>query len=57
MDYAGITTMISSVGFPIVACCVMWYQNSKMQETLNTVSVTMQNLATEINDIKQKTEK
>ena len=57
MDYSSITSAISAVGFPIVACCVMWYQNSKMQETLNNVNVSMQNLANEINDIKQKNEK
>ena len=52
MDMGAITTLISSVGFPIAACCVMWYQNSKMQETLKDVSVTMQTLVTEINNIK-----
>ena len=52
MDMTAITTLISSVGFPITACCVMWYQNSKMQETLKDVSVTMQTLVTEINNIK-----
>ena len=41
MDMTGITSLISSVGFPIAACCVMFYQNGKMQETLKDVSVTM----------------
>lgn len=52
MDIGAITTLISSVGFPIAACCVMFYQNGKMQETLKEVSVTMQTLVTEINNIK-----
>lgn len=57
MDMTAITTLISSVGFPIAACCVMFYQNGKMQETLKDVSVTMQTLVTEINEIKTKLEK
>ena len=57
MDMTAITTLISSVGFPIAACCVMFYQNSKMQETLKDVSVTMQTLVTQINEIKTKFEK
>ena len=57
MDMTAITTLISSVGFPIAACCVMFYQNGKMQETLKDVSVTMQTLVTQINEIKTKFEK
>ena len=30
-----ISTFISSVGFPIVACCLMFYQNNKLTETLS----------------------
>ena len=36
-----ITQLISSVGFPISACCVMFYQNNKLQDTLNEISKTM----------------
>ena len=54
MDVNTITQIVSSVGFPIAACCVMFYQNSKMQETLKDVSVAMQSLVTEINSIKDK---
>lgn len=48
MDVTEITTMISTVGFPIAACCVMFYQNSKLQETLQDVTVTMQTLVDKI---------
>ena len=30
-----ISTFISSVGFPIVACCLVFYQNNKLTETLS----------------------
>lgn len=32
MDANTITTMVSTVGFPIVACCYMAYVNSKQTE-------------------------
>ena len=54
MDVNTITQIVSSVGFPIAACCVMFYQNSKMQETLKDVSIAMQSLVVEINSIKDK---
>lgn len=54
MDVTEITTMISTVGFPIVACCVMFYQNSKLQETLRDVTVTMQTLVDKIEAIEAR---
>ena len=54
MDLTQMTQLISNVGFPIACCCVMFYQNSKMQETLKDVSIAMQSLVTEINSIKDK---
>lgn len=32
MDFQAIITAISSVGFPIVACCYMVYTNNKQSE-------------------------
>lgn len=32
MDFQAVITAIGSLGFPIVACCVMFYLNLKMQE-------------------------
>lgn len=53
MDFQSILTAISTVGFPIAACCVMfWYMNkereSHQQETkeltaaINELNLTMQ---------------
>lgn len=36
-----IVQIISSVGFPIVACLFMFKQNSDLQRTLNEISQTM----------------
>lgn len=57
MDMTAITTLISSVGFPIAACCVMFYQNSKLQETLQQVTLTMQSLVEKVNDIEDNIKK
>lgn len=54
MDVTEITTMISTVGFPIAACCVMFYQNSKLQATLQDVTVTMQTLVDKIEAIEDR---
>lgn len=36
-----IVQIISSVGFPIVACLFMFKQNGELQKTLNEISQTM----------------
>lgn len=52
MDFLeAITQLISSVGFPISACCVMFYQNNKLQSTLNEISKTMVVMNDRINDL------
>lgn len=51
MDINGITTIIGSLGFPIAACCVMFYQNSKLQETLNELSKTLTSMNERLTDI------
>lgn len=51
MDYNIITQMIGSVGFPIVACCVMWQQNSKMQETLTELTKTLTTISERLQDV------
>lgn len=53
MDITQITTMISTVGFPIVACCVMFYQNSKLQETLTDTVVTLQKMCDRMDNIEE----
>lgn len=51
MDVNAITTLIGTVGFPIAACCVMFFQNNKLQDTLKDISVTMQKMADAIDDL------
>lgn len=48
---ADLAELIASVGFPIAACCVMFFQNNKLQDTLKDICVTMQKMADEIDEI------
>lgn len=32
MDYNSFVQAIGTLGFPIVACCALWYQNMKQSE-------------------------
>lgn len=41
MQMSDIVQIISSVGFPIVACLFMFKQNNDLQKTLNDISQTM----------------
>ncbi len=54
MDITVIAQIVSSVGFPIAACCVMFFQNNKLQDTLKEISVTMQKMADAIDDLEEK---
>lgn len=51
MDISTIAELVASVGFPITACCVMFVQNNKLQDTLKDICVTMQKMADEIEDM------
>lgn len=51
MDLTGLAQIVSSVGFPIAACCVMFMQNNKLQDTLKEIAVTMQKMADSIDDL------
>lgn len=57
MDFEVISQIIGSVGFPIAACCVMFYQNSKMQETLSSIAAAMSSMTDKIRDIESKLNK
>ena len=57
MDINALTTIISSVGFPIFACCVMFSQNQNLQKTLTEISVTMQKLADDLDELEIKDDK
>lgn len=41
MDFNSIMQAISTVGFPIVCCGVLFYQNNKLTETINELKVTL----------------
>lgn len=55
MDLTGVAQIISTVGFPIAACCVMFMQNNKLQDTLKEIAVTMQKMADSIDDLENST--
>ncbi len=55
MDVAAITEMITTVGFPIACCIVMFRQNAKLQETLAEISLTMQRLTDKVTELEQRT--
>ena len=41
MDYSVFLQAVSSVGFPIVCCGVLFIQNNKLNETLADLKVTL----------------
>ena len=53
MDMQSISTIIGSLGFPIFACCVMYWQNQNLQKTLGDISLTMQKMADDLDDMKK----
>ena len=53
MDLNSMTTLIGSLGFPIFACCVMFWQNQNLQKTLSEISLTMQKMADDLDDVKK----
>lgn len=54
MDMQIFAQIVGSVGFPIAACCVMFFQNNKLQDTLKEIAVTMQKMADSIDDLENK---
>lgn len=51
MDATTISQLIGSLGFPIVCCIVMFYQNSKMQETLSELGKTLSTMNERLSDV------
>lgn len=41
MDFNALMQAISTVGFPIVCCGVLFYQNSKLTETISDLKITL----------------
>lgn len=54
MDVSQITQMIGSLGFPIACCCVLFWQNSKLQETLTAITVTMERMSERLSAIESE---
>lgn len=46
-----IASFISGVGFPICACIFLYIINSKMQNTLNNLSVLLQKMTDQLNNV------
>jgi len=57
MDINTITQLIGSLGFPIACCCVMFYQNSKMQETLSNLTTTLNTMNERLSDVEEAVKK
>ena len=54
MDFNAIMQAISTVGFPIVCCGVLFYQNSKLTETISDLKSTLVENTTILKTIKNK---
>ena len=54
MDFNAIMQAVSTVGFPIVCCGVLFYQNSKLTETINELKVTLVENTTILKSITNK---
>lgn len=59
MDISGISTLITSVGFPIAACICLFYLLNKQTETLTELKIVMTKLIDklDVDDIDLKIEK
>lgn len=51
MDVSTITQLISSVGFPIVACIYMAISNEKLQKTLQDLTMTLSTMNERLKDV------
>jgi len=49
-----ITTLISNVGFPIVACVFMYKQQVELQKTISDLSTTLKGIDTRIEYLEDK---
>ena len=54
MNYNELITSISNVGFPIACCVVLFINNSKFNDTLNNLNVTLKEISTRIEKIEDK---
>lgn len=52
-----IAQLISNVGFPIACCIVLFYNNSKFTEALNSLNVTLKEISTRIEKLEDSMDK
>lgn len=58
MDVSAISTLITSVGFPIACCICLFYLLNKQTETLNELKIVMTKLIDKLDvDIEVRSEK
>lgn len=48
--------LITNVGFPICCCVVLFNNNAKFTETLNSLNVTLKEISTRIENLEDKME-
>ena len=49
MDISGVTTLIGSLGFPIAACCVLfWYLNKERETHAEEMKVLIETIQREL---------
>ena len=53
MDVENITQLITTVGFPIVCCIVMFKQNNSLQNTLTEISKTLTSMNERISQLEK----
>ena len=51
-----VTNLITNVGFPIACCVVLFYNNSKFTEALNSLNITLKEISTRIENLEDKME-
>ena len=57
MDVNEISALVSSVGFPIVACVFMYIQQTKLNETIRELSTTLKAIDTRLDTMEEKLNK
>lgn len=51
MDFSEIGTMISSIGFPIVACIALYLQSKEQNKSISELSLALQKLSDKIEQL------
>ena len=57
MDYTTFSQLVSSLGFPIVCCIILFYQNKQLSEAINNNTNIISKLESKIDTIVDMKEK